>query len=180
MKKKVIGVVSAILIIIAITELCSLIFGGYTIQSLAARAYTGNRIIVNIHARIDGKSVSVTKRSDLKLSEEEQYENANDISTVSSKEDYNVLKCPADCYGPHNFYLLVDNKYPIVINMYQWNWWDIQRSDLYIDIDTKNNCMTYYDEYTSLLEIGIKQKNKNDKTSVSDIDSVTYIWAGSM
>lgn len=179
MRKKAICVLSAVLIIAAVGEIFSLTFGGYTIENLMARAYKGDRIIVNIHARIDGKSVSISKNSALKLTEEEQYDYANDISTVSSKDDYYVLRCNTPYgYGPYNFYLLVDNNYPIVINMYQFNWWDIQRSNLYIDIDTKNNSMTYYDEYTSLLESGIKQKRKNEKNTAYNIDLGTYIWAG--
>lgn len=178
MKKKIISVISVLFILFIAGIIFLICFCDYTPLSLVARAYTGNRIVVNIHTTVDGKSVYVYKNDDLKSAEEEYIENANDISTISNKENYNVLKCLTYGYGPHDFYLLIDNKYPIVINMYQYNWWDIQRSDLYIDIDTKNDTMTYYYEHTSLQENGKKQKNKKDEVTVSDVNSINYIWVG--
>lgn len=179
-KKKAIKITIILaILLLSFSILLALLYNlGYTPQALMARAFGGDRITVNIHATIDGEPVFATFDDISNLSDEADIaECANSISNIKNKEDFSILKCHAKSYGPENFYVLLDDEYSIVLNMWQFNWWNIQESELYIDIDTKKGTITYYDNYTSLLESGVKYKESSDKQTEPYSNRIN-IWIG--
>ena len=100
------------------------------------RAYTGDRISINMLVTVDGKPAEV----------------------VNNKQEYRLkyngetttLKDHASNYDTYEYPLLIKYKngdIPLNITVNHWNWWEIVESNLYIDIDTKSNTYTTHEKY---------------------------------
>lgn len=111
--------------------------------------YFGNRITINLTVEIDGKSEYV-------ISE-------NDKASIQSSESIRVKDCggkykisiPAHSYGDYEISFSM-NLIPITLQLYQFNWWDVQEIDLNVRVDTANNKIYYNVKHTSLTEKAYK------------------------
>ena len=136
------------------------------------RAYTGDRITLNMHVKVDGKPAEVTnKKLDFCL---------------SNHDGCTVLKDRANMYDTFEYPILIKNggkDIPLNITVNHWNWWEIVESDLYIDIDSKAEEYTVNEEYEYTAEsqsvpvVYYIAKEKEPTETVSGIESID-IYAG--
>lgn len=176
MKKKIIIIPSVILCVLACLS-GIFVFSIYTPKALLARLYTGDRVVVNLYATVDGKPAKTVLDNPVDLSEEEFFENANDICTLKDKNNYTKINVNTDLYGNGKIYLLLNEKYPICLEYYQFNWWDIQRINVYVDINSNDNLITYHYDYSYLAEDG-KKIYANSEKQKNSLDSSNCIWIG--
>ena len=104
---------------------------------LYTRLYTGDRLTIDLYVTVDGEAGTI--------------ENAGEKYDLIDKKDHCVLKERANEYGPYDFSLIIvygNNKsIPLTLKYYHYNWWEIIKSNLYIDINTENNSYTIREEY---------------------------------
>ena len=111
--------------------------------------YFGDRITINLTVEIDDKSEYV-------ISE-------NDKASIQSSESIRVKDCggkykisiPAHSYGDYEINFNIDSV-SITLQLYQFNWWDVQKIDLNIKMDTNSNTIYYRVKHISLTEEGYK------------------------
>ena len=109
---------------------------------LGFRLYNGDRITVNMHITVNGESAKVIN-------------NKNEFD-LTYKENYTTLSAKANRYDNYEYDLLIENgdneKIPLNITVCHWDWWEITRSDLYIDIDTKTKSYNTHERYITTSE----------------------------
>ena len=141
MKKKIIITVLALFIVIVAAGS----FAGKTLlfnddlkilNYYTVRAYTGDRITINMHVTVDGKPVeTVSDKRNMRL---------------DFNGSYTELKDRAASYDTYEYPMIINSRdrgIPLNITVRHWNWWEIIESDLYIDIDTDSNTYTTHEEY---------------------------------
>ena len=177
-KKKVLIALLCVVLIFAIIFRILVGCFSYTPRSLFARAYQGDRVEINVYATVDGEPVEITKaKNELNDEDEYLYGDYTLLSRLQQKDGYTKISCKAKSYGDYYIYLNIDDKYPIAVTFYQFNWWNIQRSDLYIDYNTKTNEITSYENYTYLSEDGQTVSEKKEKTTFN-LDDQNLIYVG--
>ncbi len=65
----------------------------------------------------------------------------------------------------------------IILFSMQWNWWDVQNINLYIDIDTKKNEYKTYEEYSHITE-ECNIINESEPEETYEISDINYISVG--
>ena len=109
---------------------------------LCFRLYSGDRITINMHITVNGKPAKIIN-------------NKNDFDLIH-KKDYTVLSAKADDYDNYEYDLLIENgddkSIPLDITVCHWDWWEIMKSDLYIDIDTKTSTYKTHEKYMTTAE----------------------------
>ena len=136
---------------------------------LGVRIYQGARITVNLHITVDGSPTTVS----------------TDSTTFSliNKKDRAVIKDRANDYDNYFYPLRIEtkneNNIPLNIEVRHWNWWEVVKSDLYIDINTATNSYTTYEEYQYTAEsqppmvfyyISKKEEPKQTLESIEEIN----------
>lgn len=128
---------------------------------VGTRLYPGNRIKANLHINIDGKPVDVTK-------------NDNRLYILAKRQYGATIKHRANIYNTFEYNLLINNDIPMTIYARHWNWWEITRSDVYIDIDTKSQAYTVRENYKYTKELPKYhiEKVQEEAETISGIDSI--------
>lgn len=117
--------------------------------------YSGDRITINLTTEIDNKAVHIDKKVMLT----DDYGKAvynNDIVKVKEDGTKTVISVPAQSYGPYRIKFNV-NSIPFYLELYQFNWWDVQEIVLDINIDTENEMVFYNVKHTYLNEEALKE-----------------------
>ena len=61
----------------------------------------------------------------------------------------------------------------------QWNWWDVQNINLYLDIDTAKNEYKTREEYSYISEqADYTAINESEPASTYEIDGINFISVG--
>ena len=150
------GVIITAVVIAAIVVLRLVMpYNKANVSWLSTRTYAGNRITIHLHITVDGEPAGMINNSELyhyKLI------GKNDCYTISDR---------ANEYDNYEYYLLITDKsntIPLHITVNHWNWWEILESDLYIDIDTKNNTYTTSEKYGFSAESPVYHWETGEKT----------------
>lgn len=117
--------------------------------------YSGDRITINLTTEIDNKAVHIDKKVMLT----DDYGKAvynNDIVKVKENGTKTVISVPARSYGSYRVKFNV-NSIPFYLELYQFNWWDVQEIVLDINIDTENEMVFYNVKHTYLNEEALKE-----------------------
>ncbi len=117
--------------------------------------YSGDRITINLTTEIDNKAVHIDKEVMLT----DDYGNAvysNGIVKVKENGTKTVISVPAQSYGPYRIKFNV-NSIPFYLELYQFNWWDVQEILLDINIDTENEMVFYNVKHMYLNEEALKE-----------------------
>lgn len=117
--------------------------------------YSGDRITINLTTEIDNKAVHIDKAVMLT----DDYGNAvysNGIVKVKENDTKTVISVPAQSYGSYRIKFNV-NSIPFYLELYQFNWWDVQEIVLDINIDTENGMVFYNVKHTYLNEEALKE-----------------------
>lgn len=119
------------------------------------RIYPWDRITVKIHATVDDKAVSkeqisVFDMDELFTQDDVEYKKGNELK-IKTCDDFYKFSVKGDCYGNYHFLFVVDS-YHFRLDAYQWNWWDVQDIDLYIDIKSDDNTYTFYQKNSYISE----------------------------
>ncbi|MCM1113981.1 MAG: hypothetical protein NC397_00635 [Clostridium sp.] len=146
--------------------------------------YYGDRITVNLYVTIDGEPVK-TEDIQVRMSNEIYVDNVyaskdNEENTikVTDNGEYTSFSVKADSYGDYNMYADIAGC-AFHLFAYQWNWWDVQRCNLYIDIDTKRNEFKVSETYSHISEEdGYKKIECSEPETVNEISAVNYITVG--
>lgn len=115
----------------------------YNVNYFNVRAYTGDRVTVHCHVTVDGKPAIVTYADGSKLSDE------NGMYTLAAR---------ANDYDVYEYALKIQSKdisIPLKLTVKHWNWWEIMESDLYIDINTKDETYSTHESYGFTAEFPI-------------------------
>ena len=143
------------------------------------RLYAGDRITINLTAEIDGKQIKADaiKANISNIYNDEEYEIGNRIS-VKDKNDHVTFSIRANGYGDYHINVRICD-YSFMLNAYQWNWWDVQNTKLYIGIDTKKNEYTTHEEYSNISEpMGYVVVKDSDPKATYEIGDINYISVG--
>ena len=154
-------VVAVIVVAVKITIGFTLPFGKANVSWLNTRAYQGNRITINMHVTIDGKEANIS----------------SDSHFLKHRDGYTVLKDRANSYDTYKYPLIIEGentRIPLNITVNHWNWWEIVESDLYIDIDTKSNTYTIYENYGFTAEYPVYhwETEKEPEQTVNGIEHI--------
>lgn len=144
--------------------------------------YHKDRISISLFATIDGEPVAA---DDIKVFVcETDLENGDILY-----ENQNVLKLrdngksagfsiKADSYGDYHFLVAIGD-YEFVLEAYQWNWWDVQSSDLYIDIDTENMQYKTHETYSYISEqMGYIKVTESVPETINTLYDRNELWVG--
>ncbi len=137
------------------------------------RAYKGDRITINLTATIDGKPV---KADDIEA--KTAYLDRSEWNSVPVKDNGNdiIISIRANGYGDYHINVNICG-YSFMLEAYQWNWWDVQNSNLYIHIDTKKNEYKTYEEYSHMSE-ECNIINESEPEATYEIGDINYISVG--
>jgi hypothetical protein len=156
--KKIIKIIIPIILIFIVLLIC------FDVDSyLGVRLYQGSRITVNLYVTVDGKSVNVT-------------EDENTDFLVDNG-DYSTIKDRANDYATYTYNMYI-NDIPFCVTVRHWNWWEILKCDLYVDIDTQSNSYTTYQTYTITEESDIcginyhTESYETEKETYNDLDCI--------
>lgn len=133
---------------------------------LGTRLYQGQRIAVQLNITVDGESANISKN------DEEAYSliNSDDVFKLSAK---------ADSYDTYEYSLLINDEIPLHITARHWNWWEIIRSKLYIDINTQTNSYTVFEEYYYTAELpNYHIQNVTEPKESFDLNREIYVSIG--
>ncbi len=130
-KKPIYIIVASVLFVAIVLVMC---FTRIFVPTLiGAKLYQGPRIIVEMHISVDGKNAEVIK---------------TDNTTAKLKTEDGLVTLTdriSDC-GLFKYELEV-NGIPVVFEGYHYEWWEVIESNLYLNIDTKNNTYTISENY---------------------------------
>lgn len=141
--------------------------------------YFGDRITVNLYATVDGEQVDAKEISVVSLGIDSSsgyvlYENTQSIK-ITDNEDCSSFSIKADSYGDYDFLVMIGD-YKFQLGAYQWNWWDVQTSDLHIDIDTEKKQYKTYETYTHISEeTGYRKVNEAEPEATYNLDEINYL-----
>lgn len=136
------------------------------------RAYKGDRITINLTATIGGKLME----SDNIKAYATYERNSENTVLVQDNDDCVTLLVKAGDYGEYLVNTEID-EYHFVFRAMQWNWWDVQNINLYIDIDTKKNEYKTYEEYSHITE-ECNIINESEPEETYEISDINYISVG--
>ena len=139
------------------------------------RVYNGDRITINLTATIDGEQI---KAEDIEA-KTAYYDGSEDYQIgdrvpVKDNENHTVISIRANGYGDYHINVNICG-YNFMLEAYQWNWWDVQNSNLYIDIDTKKNEYKIFEEYSHISEECdvVKESEPKETYKISDINYIS-------
>ena len=135
--------------------------------------YFGDRITISLTTEIDDEIVHIDKEVMLV----DDYGNdiyGNDVVKVKEDGTKSIISIPAQSYGSYRIKFNVDS-IPFYLELYQFNWWDVQEIILTIYINTENEMVYYNVEHTYLSEEASKETIYYDGQFSLD-DSYNSIW----
>lgn len=136
------------------------------------RVYKGDRITINLTATTDGKLME----SDNIKAYATYGRNSENTVLVQDNDDCVTLLVKAGDCGEYLVNTEID-EYHFVFRAMQWNWWDVQNINLYIDIDTKKNEYKTYEEYSHITE-ECNIINGREPEETYEISDINYISVG--
>ena len=142
----------------------ALIFGSFLIllcfacilyRPLYYRLYLGDRIKGTISVKVDDKKYPIDYANfgdNIEHDTSGRYHLDNDTIQINFHDNK---------YGSHTITLYVpigteNDLQPIKVDCFQHNWWSVQRFDLLIQVDNKNQTISYLGECTTIGEHGEK------------------------
>lgn len=126
-------IIIGISLILAVV-ICVLCFTRFFIPTtIGVRMYQGPRLTIQMHISVDGKSVDVIKTDESK-------------AKLKNKGSFIVLTDRMNAGGEFIYRLKVKD-IPITLDVYHYDWWEVIESNLYIDINTKDNTYTISENY---------------------------------
>lgn len=140
--------------------------------------YFGDRITISLTTEIDDEIVHIDK--EVMLDDGFGHDIYSD-DTVKVKGDgtKSIISMPAKSYGPYRIKFNV-NSISVYLELYQFNWWDVQEIILDINIDTENKMLSYNVKHTYLSEEALKETiYYNGEFSLDDSDNYSislYRW----
>lgn len=164
MKKKSKIIISFTSVLLAFVLVFNIFYMPFT--WLGTRVYAGSRIICNIHITVDGEKANISK-------------NDSFLYILLDKNYGEKLVDRANEYNTFKYKLKINNENDLIITANHWNWWEITRSDLYIDIDTNSNTYTAYEEYKYTAELPCYHiQYENEEKQEYSFDNVVNISIG--
>lgn len=127
---------------------------------LGVRLYVGDRNITNLHINVDGKPAKVVK-ADKGL-----------YKLIPQKYGAKIVH-KARNYDVYEYRMLINNKYSLKLNYQHFNWWEILRTDIYIDIDTKSDAYKIIEKYKYTAESPVYHIESGTKDTPSN--NINYI-----
>ncbi len=109
--------------------------------------YFGDRITININAEINNQSVQINNA----VYKDDHNIEYRRIENLREKDGKTILSIPADSYGAYTIRFSINSNL-FYLELYQFNWWDVQKIDLDLKIDTKNYMVYYNVKHKSLNE----------------------------
>ncbi|MDE6592333.1 MAG: hypothetical protein K2K57_04630 [Oscillospiraceae bacterium] len=141
---------------IIIVSLCALILAGAACllyRPFYYRLYTGDRIKGNISVTVDNEMISLNM-ADIHGCDKWNVQNWNASVAVKGGD-----------YGRYDVYVdIPEVERSVTVACHQCNWWNVMEFDLEIIVDTQENLVTYYGEYSALEENGHSRSHKIDRT----------------
>lgn len=117
------------------------------------RLYNGDRITINLYVTINGEKVSTEnekfKIEDIKVNslQSSSDERENSAFKLYDNGDFLTIGAKAGSYGEYDFDVVIDG-YHFTLYVYQFDWWDVQESNLHIDINTEDDTYETYEDYS--------------------------------
>ena len=170
-RKKVIISITGIFLIFCIL-FCVFLYENDLFSYMHYRHYKDDRITINLTATIDGELIKSDKIK-------------SDVTSDSFSENTVLIKDKDNCVelsvkaGEYGEYLISTEicDYHFDFRAMQWNWWDVQNINLTVDIDTKKNEYTTYEEYSHISEEGNVVIESEPKETY-EISDTNYISVG--
>lgn len=131
------------------------------------RVYLGDRIKGSVSVKIDNEVCSLEDKITLsKLGKV----TINDNGTAE-------IAFRAGRYGSYKFDILaLSGEKPVTVDCFQHDWWNVQRFELSVAIDTVGNIITYTGNYSVISEDGSTiYESINRKQSMTD-ESLNILW----
>lgn len=148
MKRKVL-ILCAVLLAAAIA-IC------FSYSPIRLRLYPGFRIQGTLCVNMDGKPFVLQK---------ENIQSSDRFDVVPADDGTALLSFLGGDYGDYMFELLIDGPaQPITVHCFQHNWWNIQRFELQITVDTKQQTITYTGLCSDYGDDGVRIAEPIDKT----------------
>lgn len=120
------------------------------------RVYIGYRIKGNISVTVDNE-VYLLEKDKISLSDSGKI-SINDNGTAD-------ILFHAGKYGNYEFNLLgIPTEKTVTVNCFQHNWWNVQKFEINVRIDTSANTIHYTGYYSYISDSGNKTYEKIDKT----------------
>lgn len=107
--------------------------------------YFSDRITIHITMDIEGENVIIDKK-DIQCSE---------YADIKDCEDKIQISIPAHSYGDYEISFSM-NSIPITLQLYQFNWWDVQEINLDMKVNLSDKKLYYSVKHTSLTEKAYK------------------------
>lgn len=125
MKKKIIIILSAVIASLCAAVVALSVFTETFIpySQLFAKIYSGNRISAELNIYVDGVAAKITKADDGDYLIEGTEYGAKLLHRANENDSY-------------EYNLLVNSKYKMKISAQHFNWWEIIKSTVYINIDS--------------------------------------------
>ena len=132
------------------------------------RVYLGDRIKGSVSVEIDDE-VYPLREDKIKLLDSGKI-TVNDNGTAE-------ISFRAGRYGSYKFNILaLSGENPITVNCFQHDWWNVQRFELLVKIDTVSNTISYTGNYSVISKDGRKiYESINKKQSLKD-ESLNTLW----
>ena len=141
---------------IIIGSLCALVLAGSVCllyRPFYYRLYTGDRIKGNISVTVDNEMINLNM-ADIHVCDKWNVQGWNASVAVKGGE-----------YGGYAIAVdIPEVERSVTVKCYQYNWWNVVRFDIEILVDTQENLVTYYGEYSTLEENGHSRSYKIDCT----------------
>ena len=125
------------------------------------RLYPGDRVKGTITVTVDGEEYSLDEKNITVEHEHQGYDFKPDDGEISLK---------AGDYGAYDIIISgLPDIPPITVAVYQANWWNVERFDLTVAVDTKEKSITYSGKHTYIAEDGFSQSEEiSKKEDLSD------------
>lgn len=132
------------------------------------RVYLGDRIKGSVSVKIDDE-VYPLGEDKITLSDSGKI-TVNDNGTAE-------ISFRAGRYGSYKFNILaLSEEKPVTVDCFQHDWWNVQRFELSVAIDTVGNTITYTGNYSVISEDGNTiYESINRKQSMTD-ESLNILW----
>lgn len=136
--KKAVAVIVIIILVITV-GMVRFISRPFPSDWLGTRLYQGQRIVIHLHITVDGEPANISK-------------NDNMLYLLIPSNDGAVISARANSYDVYEYSVLINNEISLGITARHFNWWEIIRSDLFIDINTETDSYTVYENYSYTAE----------------------------
>ena len=135
----------------------------YFCKPVYYRLYPWDRISGTVHVTMDGRAYELKPDSFGEYIYEGDAPKPMNISILNDGSAEIGIK--GGGYGEYSTELRIASpEIRIGLGTFQFNWWNVERFDLYIDIDTVNGTVRYSGEKSFIAEDGRTENREIDKT----------------